>query len=98
MKHERLLGITAGWNSASKGGTVPARPVPRYSLTAIIRDWLAARRKRKAASIIRAEEQRRLALMRMKARRKAAHREYKYLDGELRQATTRSLAAYVGRV
>jgi hypothetical protein len=87
-----------GMDSTRKGGAVPARPESRYSLTRVIREWLAARKRRKAAAIVRAEEQRRLALMQMKARRKAAHREYKYLDGELRQATTRSLAAFVGRV
>ncbi len=55
--------------------------------------WLRARR---LAKIAAAEERRRIVIKQQIDQRKAAHREFTYLNGDLREATNRALAAGCG--
>lgn len=59
--------------------------------------FLAYIARKRAARLIKAAEQRRAALMAQQQFRKAKHRAFRYLDGELRAATNSSLAASCGR-
>jgi hypothetical protein len=59
--------------------------------------FLAWRDRRRAAYAMRIAERRRAALMAQQQYRKAKHRAFRYLDGELRAATNSSLAASCGR-
>lgn len=57
--------------------------------------WLNGKRAERA---MRIAERQRTALMAQQASRKAKHRAFRYLDGDLRAATEASLRASVGRV
>lgn len=59
-------------------------------------DFLAWLSRRRAERAIRAAERSRAAIMAQKANRKARHQAFRYLDGDLRQATNASLRAFVG--
>lgn len=57
-------------------------------------DWLSKRRRHRRAA---RKERERSAIIRIRERRKAAHREWKSLDGELKRVTCEAIAAEVGR-
>ena len=53
--------------------------------------------RKRAARAMRQAEHRRQAIIAQQSRRKAEHRAWKYLDGDLIQATNASLRASLGR-
>lgn len=55
--------------------------------------WLNSKR---AARAMRQAEHRRAAIIAQQSRRKAEHKRFRYLDGDLIQATNQSLRASVG--
>lgn len=58
--------------------------------------FLAWRAHRRAARLVKAAEHRRAAIIAQRQFRKAKHRAFRYLDGDLMQATNASLRASVG--
>jgi 2-keto-4-pentenoate hydratase len=59
--------------------------------------FLAWRARKHAARALRAAEQRRHAIMAQRQFRKDKHRAFRFLDGDLIQATNASLRASVGQ-
>ena len=57
----------------------------------------ASRQRKRAARLVKAAEQQRAAIMAQRQFRKAKHRAFRYLDGDLMQATNASLRASVGQ-
>lgn len=57
--------------------------------------YLAWRARRRSARALQAAERRRAAIIAQKEHRKAKHGPFRYLDGDLRQATNDSLRAYL---
>jgi hypothetical protein len=58
--------------------------------------FLAWRERRRLARIAEAAERERAAIIRAREARRQKHMEFRYLDGDLRNATCRALAASVG--
>lgn len=58
--------------------------------------FFAWRNRRRLARIAQAEERRRVVIMNQIADRRAHHREFKPLYGELKASTHRALAAEIG--
>jgi hypothetical protein len=67
------------------------------SLFQIIADWQSWLRNKRAERVIAAAERERQAIARAKERRRQKHQAFRHLDGDLRRATCRSLAASCGR-
>lgn len=63
----------------------------------VIKDWVARRKAKAAARKIEAEERARRAIVNAKQVRRQKHMASRYLDGDLRAATCRGLAASCGR-
>jgi hypothetical protein len=59
--------------------------------------WFAFLARKRAARLIKAAEQQRAAIIAQRQFRKAKHRAFRYLDGDLMQATNASLRASVER-
>jgi hypothetical protein len=59
--------------------------------------FLAWRERRRLARIAEAAERERAAIIRAREARRQKHMEFRYLDGDLRNATCRALAAECGR-
>jgi hypothetical protein len=55
----------------------------------------AWRQRKRAARLVKAAEQQRSAIIAQRQARKEKHRAFRYLDGDLMQATNASLRAYV---
>ena len=62
----------------------------------VIRSWLAWIENRRLARIAEAAERERSAIIRAREARRQKHMEFRYLDGDLRNATCRALAAECG--
>lgn len=62
----------------------------------VIRSWLELMERRRLARIAEAAERERAAIQRAMAYRAEKHRAWKYLEGDLRNATCRALAAECG--
>jgi hypothetical protein len=58
--------------------------------------FLAWRERRRLACIAEAAERERSAIIRAREARRQKHMEFRYLDGDLRNATCRALAAECG--
>jgi hypothetical protein len=59
--------------------------------------WFAFLARKRSERMVRAAERQRAAIIEHQQYRKAGHRAFRYLDGDLRQATNASLRASVGR-
>jgi hypothetical protein len=59
--------------------------------------WFEWLRRKRSERMVRAAERQRAAIIEHQQSRKAGHRAFRYLDGDLRQATNASLRASVGR-
>ena len=63
----------------------------------LLRAWLDWRAERKREQALKDAERARQATMRAIERRREKHEAFRYLEGNLRNATCRSLAASCGR-